>query len=97
MFNLFPREGKDKSPDQLFSCSAVDPNISELHPFGCPVCVTVHAKDSAWTKRAHSGVCLGPSPQHASSVGLFDICEVQSADGKPLRGSVMNILFMMEF
>ena len=71
MFNLFPREGKDKSPDQLFSCSAVDPNISELHPFGCPVHVTVHAKDSAWTKRAHLGVCLGPSPQHESSVGLI--------------------------
>ena len=27
----------------------------------------------------------------------FDICEVLSADGKPLRGSVMNELFMMEF
>ena len=27
----------------------------------------------------------------------FDIYEVRSADGKSLRGSVMNILFMMEF
>ena len=27
----------------------------------------------------------------------FDVCEVRSADGKPLWGSVMNMLFMMEF
>ena len=29
MFNLFPREGKDMSPEQLFSKSAVDPNIDD--------------------------------------------------------------------
>ena len=32
MLNLFPREGNDKSPDQLFSESAVDPNINNHHP-----------------------------------------------------------------
>ena len=30
-------------------------------------------------------------------VMLFATYEAQSADGKPLRGSVMNMLFMMEF
>ena len=38
-------------------------------------------------------ICL-PKPY---LVMHFDICEARSADGEPLRGSVMNILFMMEF
>ena len=39
-------------------------------------------------------MCL---PKKPYLVMPFDICEARSADGKPLRGSVMNILFMMEF
>ena len=34
---------------------------------------------------------------NSSLAGSWNICEVRSADGKPLWGSVMNILFMMEF
>ena len=71
MFNLFPREGNEKSPEQLFSKSAVDPNINNVHPFGCPACVAMHEKDSGWKPRAYLGVYLGPSPHHASSVGLI--------------------------
>ena len=52
MFNL-SKGGQWQIPGPVFSKWAVDPNISELHPFGCPVHVTVHTKDSAWTWRAH--------------------------------------------
>ena len=39
LFNALPRDGNDQSPEQIFSKSPADPNIGEIHPFGCPVYV----------------------------------------------------------
>ena len=49
----------------------MDPNVTEIHPFGCPVYVTRFRDKGRWKSRARLGVYLGPSPHHAASVGLI--------------------------
>jgi Reverse transcriptase (RNA-dependent DNA polymerase) len=69
---------RDRSETALekFSGVKVRVNIKDEHPFGCPT----YALDSdlqsrksigKWEDRARMAVYLGPSPQHASSVGLI--------------------------
>ena len=76
LFNALPRTGNDFSPEQLFSGSKADPQIGEIHPFGCPACVLKsklahQAKQRRWQSRARLGAYLGPSPHHSSTVGLI--------------------------
>ena len=76
LFNQFPRRGQTESPLEIFSSSKVRPNLTHLHPFGCPVYV-LHAplqnrqKLPRWDSRARLGVYLGHSPFHATTVGLY--------------------------
>ena len=76
LFNALPRSGNSQSPEQLFSSTTADPNIGEIHPFGCPVYVLESALASGkslprWNPRTRLGLYLGPSPHHASTVGLI--------------------------
>ena len=71
-----PRNGKEKSPIEIFSGSDVRPNLEHLHPFGCPVYVLRDKlqngqKVPKWELRARCGIYIGPSPHHATSVGLI--------------------------
>jgi hypothetical protein len=65
------------SPAALFSRTRVLPNLSHLHPFGCPAYVldagmqTGNNKGPKWGERARCGIYLGVSPIHARSVGLI--------------------------
>ena len=76
LFNSLPRLGKKNSPLALFTNSKVLPNLQQIHPFGCPVYVLEKdladgSKIPKWDRRSKVGVYLGPSPVHASSVGLI--------------------------
>ena len=55
--------------------SPADPNIGEIHPFGCPVYVLASELASnktlpRWSPRARLGAYLGQSPHHAANVSL---------------------------
>jgi hypothetical protein len=69
---------KDRKESALerFSKVKVRVNVKDEHPFGCPA----YALDSdlqnrksidKWSNRARMAIYLGPSPQHASTVGLL--------------------------
>ena len=76
LFNALPRQGKTLSPLALFTHSKVLPNLSQMHPFGCPVYVLEQKladqqSQARWDQRSKLGLYLGPSPVHASTVGLI--------------------------
>jgi len=73
---LLPRDGKLKSPEELFSGAQVRPTTRFLHCFGCPVYVlksNLQGGNSQpkWDDRSRVGVYLGHSAQHAESVSLI--------------------------
>jgi hypothetical protein len=73
--NVIPRVLDRDSPLSLFSKVKVEPNLKDLHPFGCPVYIAEkpiqdgHKMDK-WAERCHVGVYLHRSPYHASNVPL---------------------------
>lgn len=69
----FPLE--DESPLEKFSKTKIRPNFKEVHPFGCPAYaldgrIQSGKKAKKWEVCARLAIYLGPSPQHARSVGL---------------------------
>eukprot|EP00980_Cylindrotheca_fusiformis_P002179 scaffold499_cov120-Cylindrotheca_fusiformis.AAC.2 len=73
---LMPRDKHSKSPEELFAKSSVRPTTKYLHAFGCPVHVLQGALQGGssipkWDARSRTGVYLGQSQQHASSVSLI--------------------------
>ena len=75
MFNSMPSINTGKLPISVFSNTQVVPNPKMWHTFGAPAFV-LNAKLQAgqkinkWAKRTRMGIYLGPSPQHARTIGL---------------------------
>lgn len=75
--NSTPFPTSEKTPMELFSGTKnVLPNYKDVHPFGCPAYaldgkVQGGMKAKKWSTRARLAVYLGPSAQHARSVGLL--------------------------
>ena len=75
MFNSMPSISTSKIPISVFSDTQVVPNPKMWHTFGAPAFV-LNAKLQAgqkinkWAKRTRMGIYLGPSPQHARTIGL---------------------------
>ena len=66
---------KSTSPIELFTGVKVTPNVNDNHPFGCPVYaldgnLQNKMKNNKWISRSRLGIYLGPSLQHARSIGL---------------------------
>ena len=65
-----------KSPIERFASIDDDIDATAFHTFGCPVFVLEAANQSGyggtpkWEPRSHTGIYLGRSPSHASSVAL---------------------------
>ena len=74
--NKFHLDKDRRSPMMKFSGVNEIPDISDFHPFGCPVFVLeskLQGNSKAipkWDPRARLGVFLGHSPVHANSVAL---------------------------
>jgi hypothetical protein len=74
--SMLLRENQAKSPDELFSKTAVRPTTRFLHVFRAPVYV-LHSDLQGgksipkWNERSRVGVHLGNSRMHASSVSLI--------------------------
>ena len=73
--NATPRKGEEQSPSERFSGVNITPKLRHFHAFGCPTYVLDNALQSGkgspkWKRRSRLGVYLGPSPNHARSVGL---------------------------
>ena len=73
--NVSPRRGEKESPYTKFTNEDNTIQPSDLRVFGCPVYVL--EKDlqdgnnhSKWKVRAHQGIYVGHSPNHASNVVL---------------------------
>lgn len=80
-WNRTPREDlKFQSPEEVFtgltSRTSRDNAFKYMHPFGCPAYVLdAHLSDGKriprWNPRARTGIFLGYSDEHASSVSLI--------------------------
>lgn len=75
--NHFKLDKDGLSPAMKFAGSEARVTIKDYHPFGCPVFVldaklqnSGGAGAPKWDPRARSGIYLGHSPLHASSVAL---------------------------
>jgi hypothetical protein len=73
--NDTPFKGEALAPIEKFSLSTVAPNINQHHLFGCPAYALdgraqSGKKSPKWETRARLAICIGPSLQHANSVGL---------------------------
>jgi hypothetical protein len=73
--NYVPLRGRKESPIELFSSTAILPQLRHFHHFGCPMYILQGPlqqgqKIRKWEDRARIGIYLGPSPQHAKSVAL---------------------------
>jgi hypothetical protein len=60
---------------ESFTKTRILPSVINYHPFGCPACtldkgLQNQKKISKWESRARMAVYLGPSPNHAQSIGL---------------------------
>ena len=65
----------NKSPLEIFTGTPVAPNPMHWQHFGCPVYVLDNAMQAGkklrkWVERSRIGIYLGPSAQHARTVGL---------------------------
>lgn len=63
------------SPLSKLTRTEVEPNLRDLHPFGCPIYVLenslqAHHSHNKWSDRSRVGIFLNHSPHHASSVPL---------------------------
>jgi hypothetical protein len=68
--------GEEKTPLEKFSRTDVAPNLDHHHPFGCPAYaldgrIRSGMKGPKWENQARLAINLGPSPQHAKTVGLL--------------------------
>ena len=73
--NCTPQVRSKPSPNELFSGTTVAPKLCHFHSFNCPAYVLDNALQARqgtqkWKSRAHLGIYLGPSPNHAQSVAL---------------------------
>ena len=73
--NEAPAKGNKRSPIELFTKTAVMPELKHWRPFGCPVYVLDTALQNngikhKWEERSRIGIYLGRSPFHARSVAL---------------------------
>ena len=73
--NTLPLPSTGVAPLEVFAQAEVSPKIRSHHAFGCPVyALDPRAANSRplpkWDSRSRLGLYLGPSPKHASSVGL---------------------------
>jgi hypothetical protein len=71
-----PFHGQEKTPVEIFSGTNIDPDLKQHHPFGCPAYaldghIQSGKKGPKWENRARLAIYLGPSLQHAKSVGLL--------------------------
>lgn len=76
VLNRTPRVKTGQSPEEMFTGAKVLPNVRHDHPFGCPAFaldgdLQNGKKIGKWESRARLGIYLGPSPQHARTVGLL--------------------------
>jgi hypothetical protein len=73
--NSTPFGGESKSPVEKFCGFEAAPTLDQHHPFGCPAYaldgkIQSGKKAPKWELRARLAINLGPSLQHAGSVGL---------------------------
>jgi hypothetical protein len=73
--NSTPFSGEVKSPIEKFCGCDSTPSLDQHHPFGCPAYaldgkIQSGKKAPKWDLRARLAINLGPSLQHAGSVGL---------------------------
>jgi hypothetical protein len=73
--NSIPRKDKIRSPVEIFTGVEVVQNLNEKHAFGCPMYVLDNDLQSGkkigkWKTRARMAIYIGPSINHAQSVGL---------------------------
>ena len=74
--NHFNLDNAGKSPYMKFASVDSPPQLSDQHPWGCPLYVLEHIlqNDSKslpkWDPRSRLGIYLGHSPAHAGSVAL---------------------------
>ena len=73
--NRLSLDESGRSPIEKFSNTEDDIDILDFHTWGCPVYILNAANQGAigtpkWDPRAHLGIYLGHSPQHARSVAL---------------------------
>ena len=74
--NEAPTKGNKRSPVEIFTKTAVMPDLKHWRPFGCPVYVLDTALQNTtgikhkWTERSRIGIYLGRPPFHARSVAL---------------------------
>lgn len=74
-FNMSPFPKETETPLETFSKTKVRPDFQQIHPFGCPAYaldgrIQSGQKARKWEVRARVAVYIGPSPQHARTVGL---------------------------
>ena len=73
-YNQLHLNSSGLSPEQLFAESTLPPNLSNRHPWECPIFVMTKAalesKSPKWEPKSRVGIYLGHSPSHAGSVAL---------------------------
>lgn len=75
-YNTFHMDKEHRTPLMKFSGSLDLPDVTNFHPFGCPVFVLESKLQTSskglpkWDPRSRLGIYLGHSPLHAGSVAL---------------------------
>jgi Reverse transcriptase (RNA-dependent DNA polymerase)/GAG-pre-integrase domain len=74
--NHTPFKGEGQTPIERFSGTKSAPDLDAHHPFGCPAYaldgkIQSGNKAPKWDTRARLAIYIGPSTQHARTVGLL--------------------------
>ena len=73
-YNELHLDPNGHSPEQKFASTTHPPNLTNRHPWGCPIFVLTEKAQGGmtpkWEPRSRVGIYLGHSPTHAGSVAM---------------------------